>query len=176
MTYLVGSVVLVGVLCVVDLVLTFGVIRRLRLHGTLLAGHTPHHAEETIPVGSVVGDFAVTTPDGERLTRADLTGRTLVGFFAPDCAACHERVPEFVDHAALFPGGVLAVAAGGPVETEALSATLGEVARVVVERHDGGLHTAFSVAGYPSLCLLDANSTVIASGTRMRDLPIPTAA
>ena len=38
---LIGAVVVVGVLCLIDLLLTFGVIRRLREHTTMLAGFQP---------------------------------------------------------------------------------------------------------------------------------------
>src|SRR5687767_5951186 len=115
---LIALVVLVGTVAVLNLLLTVGVIRRLRQHtgklGTLeaLRGPVP---SVMIGEGERMADFAATTTDGEPISRDLLSGQTLVGVLSPSCSACQERLPEFVAKAESFPGGrsqVLAVLAG----------------------------------------------------------------
>lgn len=70
-----------------NLVLTVGVIRRLREHTEQLSRVALSSPDPILHVGDRVGDFAVTTTDGEQLSDDRFTGRTLVGFFSPGCPA-----------------------------------------------------------------------------------------
>jgi protein-disulfide isomerase len=181
MVYLAFAVALVGALCVLDLLLTVGVIRRLREVTEQLAAAPGLATMLPRPApGFAVADFSTVTEDGEPLTRADLPPRTLVGFFSPTCAPCKELLPDFLDHAAQSPGGralTLAVVIGTPAEAAPLARQLAPVARVVVEHPDGALSAAFSTAAYPTLLLLDAEHTVAASGGSLTSLlrPVPAA-
>jgi len=173
MPYLVAAVVLVGLLCLVDLVLTFGVIRRLRQHAELLSRRMDRDERILLGAGERVADFAATTFEGEAVSRAGLGGDTLVGFFSPSCAACAERLPDFVDRAARHDGGrarVLAVVVGDASETATQRDLLTPVARVAVEPREGPLATAFAVQGFPAFALVDAAGSVLASGLTVEDL------
>jgi thiol-disulfide isomerase/thioredoxin len=171
MLYLTAAVVLVGVLCVLNLVLTYGVIRRLREHTELLArpaGVSSGMSADIATAGSVVGPFAVSTMSGESLSEGDLAAGTVVGFYAPGCSACRALVPQFVDAAAAHPGGqdrVLAVVVSGPEEdaTEYVS-LLSPKATVVVAPHGADIEKAFAVSGYPNFALVGAGGVVSASG------------
>jgi thiol-disulfide isomerase/thioredoxin len=177
MPYLTAAVVLVGALCVLDLLLTFGVIRRLREQNETLRTMREQQATEpdiALPPGSTVGEFAVTSTSGTLLSNADNDGRrVLVGFFSPGCEPCKERMPQFIEYATRFDGPVVAVAADGFGETEDLVVRLGEVAEVVVEKDGGPMHKAFGATGYPAMCLVASDGTVLASGWEMSSLPEP---
>jgi len=185
MVYLTAAVVLVGALCLLDLVLTLGVVRRLREHARLISkgaarSSTRITAGLGVPPGEVVADFAATTTDGESVSRATLLRPTLVGFFAPGCPNCAEEMPEFIDFARSLPGRehVLAVISGGTVMETDYPERLGPLARVVLEDTTGPVQQAFQVSGYPTLFFVDEGGTVVAGAASMKDLKdlvLPTA-
>jgi hypothetical protein len=153
MIYAVG---LVGGLCVFNLVLTFGVIRRLRE----LSDAAAH--DVAVPVGQAVGDFAARTTNGDTVSR---DSAQLVGFFSPGCQPCEECIPQFVDDPT---ERKLAVLVGDG--SEAYAARLATAAAVVVEPPAGPVSQAFRVTSYPTLCLVDPGGVVLASGNSFREL------
>src|SRR2546430_47024 len=177
MPYLTGAVVLVGLLCLVDLVLTLGVVKRLHQHAELLARSPGGSAGAGPPlaIGQTPADFESVSVDGRRLSRQDLDGGGLVGFFMPHCRPCHERMPEFTAYASTLPGGLdraLAVVVGNGQEAEQMASQLGEAARVVVEQPGGPIATAFAVSGFPTVFALDAEGAISAAGFTLDKLPV----
>jgi thiol-disulfide isomerase/thioredoxin len=171
MPYLIATVVVVvvvvGVLCVLNLLLTWGVIRRLREHTELLAQRPAEFPDIVARAGSTVGGFTATTVDGDALIADDLATGTLVGFFSPGCGACVEQLPRFVDAAAAHPGGrnrVLAVVVGAEEDVAGQVAALSPKARVVVAEHGSEIEKAFGVTGYPGYALIGAARVVMVSG------------
>ncbi|MEO3747705.1 TlpA disulfide reductase family protein [Plantactinospora sp. B5E13] len=178
MPYLVAGVVLATALGTLNLLLTLAVIRRLREHTELLAGHGAEAGSGIIEAGRAPGDFVVTDTDGSVVRREDLGGDVLVAFFSPDCPACADALPRFVTQAAGFPGGrtrVLAVVSGDGSGVPELAGRLTAVARVVVDGVDGTLARAFQARAFPSWCLLDTTGTVARSGSGWAELPVPVA-
>lgn len=181
MPFLVTGLAVVGALTLLNLVLTLGVIRRLREHTALLgrSSHPAHAGDSpTRPVDALVGDFTATTVEGATVSRATLAGETVVGFFSPGCEACDKLVPEFVGWAAAnVPGGrnhVLAVVEAFPGEEEHHVALLSEVAQVVVERPGAGrVIAAFGVTAFPALCVVDSDGRIVATGRGLDALPVP---
>jgi thiol-disulfide isomerase/thioredoxin len=170
MPFLIAAVVLVGILCVLDLILSLGVIRRLRVHSELLDkaldGSTA--MPMMMPVGQLAGEFTATTDTGTTVSTNTLRGRTLVGFFLEDCAGCQQLLPEFVAAAADFPGGrgqVLAVVVFTSDEEMVTDyrRQLTSVAQVVVEGRHGGVGEAMDVRAYPAFGLLD-DARLVATG------------
>lgn len=161
MAVLIAAVALVGVLCVLDLLLTVGVIRRLREHTELLSVlHTAVPAPVGVGVGEEIGEFTASTVDGETLRRDLLAGETLIGFFSLDCPACKEKLPSFLKLAQEMPGGrdqVLAAVVGEDDRAAEMAASLNGAARVVVEGYGGGLQKAFQVRGYPAVLKIGAD-------------------
>lgn len=154
---LMTAVALVGVLAAFDLLLTVGVIKRLRDHAALLSLKADEEAPRGLDVGAEVGTFSVTSTDEEELTAADLDGDTLVAFFSPNCTPCKEKLPRFVQYAGEFTGGrrrVLAVIAGGAEGGARFAETLRPVARVVREDYNGEVGAAFRAQSYPTLLLV----------------------
>jgi hypothetical protein len=162
MPYLVAAAVLLGVLCIVNLLIMLGILRRLRTQTTW----TPKPMFALSP-GSAVGEFSAMTTTGEPVSSAGLAG--LVGFFSAGCAACHEVLPHFVERATQLPyGSVLAVVGGNDEETVR---ALAPVARVVIADIDGGpVARAFQNTWTPALYLLDDDHRVISAGGRMEEL------
>ncbi|SMD26905.1 TlpA disulfide reductase family protein [Kibdelosporangium aridum] len=177
MTVVIIAVTVLGVLVLVDLVLTLGVVKRLRTHAALIEqalSTTDPMPPIMAPRGAKVAPFEARTVDGKTVSLSDLLDPTLVGFFSTDCPACGENLPAFLDRArVLGRDRVLAVAHGATDEVADLVAKLGAVARVVTEAPDGPLGRAFSVRGVPALCLVDPAGTVVASASEMAGLPTP---
>ncbi|MFI0714975.1 TlpA family protein disulfide reductase [Streptomyces inhibens] len=184
MSFLMAAVVFVGALCMLDLVLTLGVIKRLREHSELLSGVSgPGSRFDTLDmaVGEEVGEFATSTVDGEPLTHGMLAADTLVAFFSPGCQPCKEKMPKFVDHARTLPGGreqVLVAVVGDPAEAAAFVAELSPVARVVVEEGpDEPLSAAFRARSFPTLLRVapDGHGRILVTANRV-DLDRPVTA
>jgi thiol-disulfide isomerase/thioredoxin len=163
MPYLTAAVVLVGVLGLLNLVLTVGVIRRLRGEGasTMVDGDG---VEVTPNVGDEIGDFLTSTVDGEPVSRASMAG-TLVAFLSPTCPPCRAAVPDLVRYAdGPGAGQVTAVVTGDEHEVASLVSTLGPVARVITEEPFGPVSTAFAVRSFPTFCRVTGDATVAAVG------------
>lgn len=174
-TFFIALVAVVGVVAVLNLLLTVGVIRRLREHTERLSSLGGPPGAAMLAAGQRVGEFATTTIDGEPVARDLLSGRTLVGAFTPGCGACTERLPDFLARAKDFPGGparVLAIVAGDSAGAASYRDQLAEVARVVVEPPGGPLLTALKVSRFPAFGLLDAEGVVVASGWTLDHLPL----
>jgi hypothetical protein len=180
MPYLAAATALVGAVALTNLLLTFGVIRRLREHTELLSrsgGSAGAPGRLVRPAGARVDEFVAHTVDGEPVGRDLLRGQTLIGFFSPGCRACEERMPAFVTLARALPGGrsrVLAVIVGPSEEAAAYRERVAPVARVVVqEEFDGPLTQALDVVGFPAFALVAEDGEILGSGLSPADLPLP---
>lgn len=173
MPFLIAFVAVVGALCVVNLILTVGVVRRLREHSEALSSLRRGPAVMA-SAGSVVGPFAAVTTDGETVSDGTLSETpTLVGVFSPGCPSCAERMPTFVETARNRPdgrSGVIAVLVGAEEDVAAERAVLEPVARVVIERFGEALTGALAVSGFPAFALLGGNRTVLVSGTTLEGM------
>lgn len=140
------AVVALSFLCLVNLLLTLGLARRIR----------EEPPEVMLPAGAH--------------TDAALEPPTLVGFFSPTCGPCQERLPEFIARARRAPAGrTLAVVVGdGSADMVAL---LTGVASTVVEPRGGELSTAFGVKGFPAFALVGDGGRIEASGSDLAAIP-----
>lgn len=163
MSFLPAATALIGLLTLVNVLFTLGVVRRLREHTAELAalrsGRTAGSDSDALalPAGSPVAAFAAESVDGRPVTIDALGDRLLVGFLSPHCAPCKERLAGFVEYAATRPAGrdaVLAVVIGTPEEAAGTVAQLRDVATVVVETDGGPVQQAFAVTGFPAFLLV----------------------
>ena len=185
MAFLIAAVVVIGVLGVVNLLLCLRIARRVRDNAGRLdrldrLGRVPATLATMLEPGRTVGAFQAVTVDGQEVTGEDLADTTLVGFFATDCEACDDRLPEFVAYAEEHPGGwsrVLAVViAPDAAAAEPLITRLIGVARVVQAPVDEiVLRTAFGVRGCPAFGLIGDGGVVRASGDSVAALSSPAA-
>jgi thiol-disulfide isomerase/thioredoxin len=173
MAYLGAAVVLVGLVCALNLLLTVGVVRRLREHTQQFADLNNRNRPALQPrPGAVIADFDVADTDGRPVARGLLDTGTLVGFFAPDCGPCKELLPRFVEHATALreqAGEVFAVVASTTEDRE-LIAKLSSVARVIVEPPNGPTIQAFGISGFPTLVLVGGDGVVAAAGTTVESV------
>jgi hypothetical protein len=187
MPAIVAAIVVLTALVLLNLLLTFGVIRRLREHAQALETVSPR---TTLTVGATVPDFAATTDRGEAVSAATLrsTG-ALVAFLAPDCPACEEQLPAVrsrLAEAVAGPAAVLVVltrlhpapdaADSAAAEAAALVENLGVAggpALIVHEPLDGPAQLAFQVAAFPAFYLVDTAGRVEAVTNAAAQLPAP---
>ncbi|MEV8376855.1 redoxin domain-containing protein [Kribbella sp. NPDC056861] len=164
-----GLVAFAVLLTLLNLLLIFAVIRRLREHTEQLASLAAGHGSDQnagLPVGRRVADFSGTTVDGEAISRDLLTGETLVAFLMPGCTPCRKSLPELAETVANWPGGrasTLVVISGDEEKAAEYVATLAPVARVLVEGPDGQVGTAFEAAAYPLFGTVDSHGRVLRS-------------
>lgn len=160
---LLAAVILVGALTIVNLLLTFGVIRRLREHEARLAAVSLAPPEViTLPAGQRVAAVTTSARDGSPVS-TDASEPTLYGFFSPSCDSCHERLDDFRQAASDHPGRTVAVVVpdGGDLDS-----FLTELAgfTVVVEELGGPLTGAFGVQGFPAFAHVAADRQMLTSG------------
>ncbi|GAA2014782.1 hypothetical protein GCM10009839_07330 [Catenulispora yoronensis] len=157
----------VGAIGCLNLLLTFGVVRRLREHTTLLAeGQGGGYPRARPDAGAVIDAFEATTTTGEPVSPAALKPDTLVGFFSSTCEPCAKLLPEFVKTAAGLPGGrdqVLAIVAGDAVAAAPLVEALSPVARLVAADDARTVGAAFGVEAFPSLFVVGPDARTAAS-------------
>jgi hypothetical protein len=176
MLVLVAAVIVVGALCLLDLVLTFGVIRRLREHTELLLRERHAPAERpviSLATGEAPAPFTAMTADGTAV--AGPSGLRLTGFFAAWCSSCPESVAPFIEYVQanrLAKEDVLTVLLTDDNGPPSYIGRLAEVAQVSVQSDaDNLVNKAFAVSGFPAFCLLDADGAVLASGHEPAVLP-----
>lgn len=162
MPVIAAALTLVGALCLFDLVISVGIIKRLREHSELLSNNARLIGPPTISVGEVVEEFAVAAIDGKQISSASFIGETLVAFFSPTCQPCLEKLPRFLDYARTVPGGkdgVVSAVIGDRSVSAAMIAELSEVATVVAEDRGGPFSTAFKASATPTLLRVEPNDT-----------------
>ena len=177
-TFLTALVAVVGIVCVLNLLLLFGVIRRLKEHDQAIAKiplGTSAPASLRAP-GSEVDEFAAVSTDDVPVTRETLAGETLVGFFSVSCGPCVESAPKFARFAAGVPGGkdsVLTIVVADDEDDPAeMVGILSDGARVVVEGFDGPMATAFGVTAFPAYAVV-SSGTITATALDFTTLPVP---
>jgi hypothetical protein len=179
---LIVIVVLVALLCLLDLVLTLGVIRRLKEHTTqleqLLQGAVG--ADPLPPVGATVGEFVAAATNGVTVSQDMLKSvdalpvETLVAFFSPQCEPCREKLPGFLDHAGRWRNDQRRVVTvvTGPVEQATEMADLTTpVGITVLDGNDGPVSRAFRVTATPGFCLVDGTGRVTAADYDLDRMP-----
>lgn len=165
MTILVAAVILVGALCVFDLLLTFAVLRRLREHTAELA---------------VLGVSRSAGPDvgalvGKRLPESVLAhAPRLVGVFDAHCSTCFEHAPAFAAEAA---GTALAaVVTGSGPKADELAGRLAGIP-VVTGSDAEEVVTALGIPAFPTFLRVAPDGTVqLAHAGPPADLPAPVGA
>ncbi|WP_406859401.1 hypothetical protein ABZO31_03375 [Streptomyces sp. HUAS MG47] len=145
---------LLTVLCLFNLVLSYGIVRRLRAMARARAG-------SPATVSGRVEDFTVTATSGARVSRAELVPDSVLGFFSPGCPPCAALLPRFVaavEDAGLPAERVLAVVMPGEDDAEArqYAQRLARVATVVAGEQARTVSAACGVQGFPAVCAIDA--------------------
>jgi thiol-disulfide isomerase/thioredoxin len=177
MAILTAAIIFIGLLCFLDLLLSFAIIRRLR-QGTPESGslsQLPGLAADS--GGRPIPPFNATTITGTELSQAGLAGRPAAfAFFASECHSCRDHLAQFAGYARSFPGGAsqVAVIIAGSAEGAAdIVAALTGLAQLVIEPDFGPVATAFSVRAFPTFVILDPNGRIDGAAWAIQDLPVP---
>jgi hypothetical protein len=177
MPYVIAALILLGVITLLNLVLTMAVIRRLRERETDIAAHSVGaiDVDAGIPVGETVPSFHTTATDGSAVTGEEAADkRMLYAFFSVDCKACWPKVPAFVTYARRLGLGadqVVSAVVGTGAAAEDSVAKLESVGRVVMEPTGGPLSSALEARGFPSFVLVGAGGAVEAYTFSLTDMP-----
>lgn len=182
MPYLTAAVILIGLACAANLLLTFGVIRRLKAAAGAAPGQTGRGEPPVLPSGSRLPAFAATAVDGTVLDNARLDGdRALIGFFSSQCEPCRDGAGRFLRYAAaegVDPDRVLAIVQGTPAQTAEFRerylrplAGSDEGFRTVVEPEGGPVAKSLGVVAFPQYYIVDADGVLEAAVLSAKLLP-----
>ncbi len=174
MPYLIAAVLILGAMTAVNLLLTVGVIRRLREHTEILSAPPDAFQDAIVAAGESPAPFTAQTTAGSAVSLDDLDGPALFVFFTPNCKACRQKLPAFRAEAAAW-DRVYAVVAEDGGDTAEMAAAISDVAQVIVETGQPVVTEAFGVRGFPAWALVD-RGTVLRSTVGTGPLPIPVAA
>jgi hypothetical protein len=175
MPVLYAAVALVGALGLLNLLLTFGVLRRLREHAAMLReGTAVTPPVVRLAAGERPDSFSAVSVTGKHIGNS--TELHVVAFFSTACSICAERIEPFAEYLAdrgIGPDRVLAVIAQEDGTPAPFQQRLEQVATVCAEPADGAVASAFRVSGFPAFCLLGADGALLASGYDPAMLPTP---
>jgi hypothetical protein len=164
-TLLIVSCVVVGVIGILNMVLTFGLVSRIRLLQEVVQEGVFRDPDLPQP-GQAVGDFSITTAQGTSLSQRDLEGEALVGFFTSGCKPCRslraelERTPPSLPFIAFVDGD------DDDPEVDEIVSSLSRFARVAIVHADDAVTRAFKPTGFPTLIRTE-NGLVAAAGHRL---------
>lgn len=166
MTVLLAALAL---LLVANLAMTLALAQRVRsVQATVAQGLM---RDPALPrPGDPVGDFAVTTIEGEKVTDAALRdGTALVGFFAPGCSTCALVRSQLLERPPSVPMFAFVDCSADEAEARSVATSLAAVARVALTHIGDPVTLAFREAGVPTLIRVERGS-VVASGHRLADV------
>ncbi|WP_328993183.1 hypothetical protein OG394_02655 [Kribbella sp. NBC_01245] len=170
MAFLTAAVILLGALVLLNLVITLGLVKRVRSHAEHLGQLVNQHQAEVanpgaLEVGVQVGEFSAVSTEGTEISRDTFTDGAIIGFFSTWCDACEEHLPGFIAYAEpLGRDRVLAVVQGDGDGLADLTGRLAKVAQVVIEEGQGPIAEAVGVRGMPTMAVVDGGWRVVSSG------------
>ncbi|WP_018353345.1 hypothetical protein [Longispora albida] len=172
MTFLTAFTVLVALVCLLNLALTLGVIRRLREQRPAGGASEAGAPAVVMGPGGAAGPFSARDTAGAVVSRDALAEGSFVLFMSPGCPACEDLLPLVAERAGEYgPDRVLAVVIREEGEDELLGEyvrRMSPVARVVVTDFGSELTTAFGLQGMPAYVELGPAGQIASSG---RTLP-----
>lgn len=158
MPFLIAAVVLVGAIATLNLLLTVGVIRRLREHTDQLANFSggPRMGPDA---GDPIAEFTTTAIDDTLVSADTLGAYSLISVMSPGCGPCEEKLPKLVamlENGELPKKKVLAVIAGDEEASVPMVSVLKDLAVVVREEPGSGtVQSATGVRAFPTMFTSD---------------------
>lgn len=176
MPYVIGGLVLVGVVALLNLALLMVILRRWQ--ELEVVRRQDDFATRGPQLGDRLPDFAITAISGRGLTQDDFrSGELLLGVFSQDCPSCADSLPDFAaraDEVRESGGRVVALVMGSDVGESDLTAKLvGPADEVVAEPEASPLFKALRVAGFPTI--LNYRGGVITAPSPADRDPVPAA-
>ena len=165
MPILTAAVVVVGVLCVLNLILIDAVIRRLREVSSRIGDN---EGSKLLPVGSEIGQVPAHAAEIKQ-------GTKIVAMMSTHCSACMSALEATVGYARDLPGGpadILVAVQGEGGNIEEMTAALGDVTTLVTGEAAAELVTALQGRAFPTFYLLE-DGRIRAAGHTPLALPSP---
>ncbi|MFE1166436.1 hypothetical protein [Nocardiopsis sp. NPDC058789] len=172
-----GAVVLIGVVSVLNLVLTLAVIRRLRetSQDVRSASASGPATLDELPAGTPIPSFRATTPEGKEVTSDEHLGQqTVYAFFDTSCTMCKSRLTPLVErarHNGLTPEQVVVVIGDADGRADEYTTLLDDGVTVIVEEPFGPVAQEFPLQGVPTFILADESGRVTRSGPDLDAVP-----
>ncbi|MFF0868988.1 thioredoxin family protein [Nonomuraea sp. NPDC003560] len=135
---------LLSALSLFNLLLLFGVIRRLRQ----LSESARQPAR--LAVGDTIDDFSAVTTRNKMVTAGSLQDGTVVAFMSPTCEPCKEILPTYMEFASSSQTPTLTVMLTTDADAVEDLGRLESVGDVAVEPVQGAISTAFGVTSTPT--------------------------
>lgn len=170
MSLLAVVVAALAVLVVVNLLLSFALIGRLRVLQEMVERGGVMKDPNLPQQGDPVRPFQAVTEEGEQLSDEALkAGVSLVGFFTSGCKPCATVRKQLLERPPTLP--FMAFVDGSPqdAETRELADALKKVARVAFTTPSAPPSQAFEPPGFPTLIRVE-DGKVAASGNRLSDV------
>lgn len=168
---LISVITVVGLIALVDLVLTYGLIRRVN---SIQA--QPHSTEHSLDpaVGHRIGDFVAKASDNREITEREFEGsETFAAFVMVGCGPCH-RLAEELSQMAPPELPLLLFIASSPGEEEEAAGIAAQVpfaAAVCIIEATGTVTEAFGVTGFPTVIRV-GDGTVRATGLSLESVRV----
>jgi peroxiredoxin len=169
---LVATVALLGVLVVANLLLTWGVVRRLRtLQEQVAAGHGPP-PENGLRPGDPAPDFSALTPAGDTVGRDEVVrGETVLVFLSPHCEACETHLPSVrLLGRAGAPAAVAVIDGTREESAHLLEGLRGDVPVLLAPRATTDLLERYQVTTYPSSYVIGVDGRITGSHLDLDEL------
>lgn len=165
-------VVLLAILVVGNLLLTWGMVRRLRSVQEQVEGIFGP-SENGLGPGDEAPDFVGQSLNGDTVTRDSiLRSETVLAFFSPSCDACEAQLPA-VRQLAVHPDGtpaVVAVIDGVAAESgHLIEGMRGEVQMLFASRAHNDLLKDYQVNVYPSYYVIGSDGRITGSHTNVNE-------
>jgi peroxiredoxin len=172
----IAGLVLVAVAVGLDLLLTAGIIRRLReLHQAMAEWTDRVNANSLMSglrEGEPVPDFTALTVNGATLTHKDLLGGPWVmGFFAGGCGSCRTELPKLGEMVGQMAERrrVLIVIDGSRPQSSDLMAMGTGIGDVVLENDGGVLSELFKVRFFPTYFAMSQDGHISFGSNSLQD-------
>ncbi|MEU4834743.1 hypothetical protein [Streptosporangium sp. NPDC023615] len=178
MPFLIAAVVFVGLLCLVDLVLTMAVIRRLRDHTQQLAAlRSGDPAQSLLREGTPLPAFTAESVDGETID-SQAAPPEVLALLSTECVVCLDEMPNLVrflgDRGVGRSAAIVAIVGDDTPKAGELVEGLRPVARVIRQPWDGPIEKAFQAKLFPNFYLVSGGVVRVASiSVANLDRPVP---
>ena len=173
MAFVVSGFIVVGGLCLLNMLLTFGVLRRLREHSAQLA-EIPDFSMDDGPgysakfIGRPLSGFSARAIDGTLVSSESLTGNAgMIAVLRIGCGPCHEQLPGFVAWASNTDATATALVTGAESDAREMTDRLAKVSVVVAGREADELAEALGINVFPTFLEIDSTGVVVRAETSL---------
>lgn len=166
---MIAVVAVVGAIGLLNLLLTFGVIGRVRVLQE--AVQTGVLRDPALPApGDAVGAFQVTAEDGTQLSEAVVQGDpALVCFFMPGCRPCADVRAQLLSRPPALPLIAFVEGTSEDPEVQQIIQSLRHLGPVATTQAGDTVTRAFKPSGFPTL-FRTMDGSIVAAGHRLSEV------